>query len=122
MRSKLALTSSDVHDIEQLSCTNPVYCTDAGYYLIEESIAQLKYIEEVHQVRKKLESAPLFESIQKDNVLNVNHTLDKLALTLKEFPNFKDSLLMCLLRAAIVKVHQNQSLLTFSDKVIIFSS
>ena len=103
------MSTSDVHDIKQLSHTNLVYCTDAGYSLIEEYIAQLKYIEEVHQVRKKLESAPLFESIDKDNVLNIDPTLDKLALTLKEFPNFKDSLLMCLLRAAMVKVHQNQS-------------
>ena len=52
-RSKLSLTSSDVHDIKQLSHTNPVFCTDAGNSLIQESVAQLKYIEEV-QCNKRL--------------------------------------------------------------------
>ena len=119
-RTKLSLTSSDVHEIKLLSHTNPEYCTDAGNELIQESVAQLKYIEEVLQLRKKLQSAPIFESIDEDHVLNVDPTLNKLAFTLTQFPNFKDSLLMCLLRAAMVKVHQNQSSLTFSDKVLNF--
>ena len=119
-RSKLSLSQSDVIDIKQISHTNPNFCTEAGIFLIQESVAQLKYIEEVLQIRKKLQSSPLFDSIEKENVLNVDPTLDKLATTLKQFPNFKDSLLMCLLRAAMVKVHQNQSSLTFSDKVINF--
>ena len=116
------MTSSDVIDIKRLSHINPIFCTEAGNFLIEESVARLKYIEEVLQIRKKLQSAPLFESIEKDNVLDVDPLLAKLATTLKQFPNFKDSLLIYLLCAAMMKVHQNQSSLTFSDKPINFSS
>ena len=40
-RTKTTLTPSDVHEINQLSRTNPIFYTDAGNELIEESVAQL---------------------------------------------------------------------------------
>lgn len=108
-RSKPTLTSADVIDIQQLSRTNPVYCTEAGNNLIDECSAQLKYIKELQSVQNKLKNTSIFQSIEESSVLNVDPTLKKLSETLKSFPEYKDSLLMCLLRASMVKLHQKKS-------------
>ena len=102
-----------------LSRTNKIYCSEAGMNLIYESSQNLLYIKQIQMLKGINGSIPIFQSIGKEEVPNVDPTLEKLSETLMKFPQFKSSLLMCLVRGALVKVHQKQGPI-YSEKVLNF--